>query len=289
MNGFSWGTGNAPFTALLAENVGLDKRSYVFSFNSFLFNFSVIIGNLLSGLVDVFGGFFQMIPVTSYKVLFVMGAILSFLSIIPLLQLTEEKASSKKGNQVLKLKSWKIVKKFSTVNFLIGFGGGLFLPFLLLYMNLRYSASDTLIGTTLAISNAVIAIAFLASPSLVEKIGNVKTIVVTQGLSILPLLMIPLSLEFNTFVLLYSARAVLMNMASPIFASYMMSIVRESERASVSGITATAWTGGSAISSVIAGYVMDVSLDLPLYLCSVFYFLATALFYLFFREQDLKI
>lgn len=287
LSGFSWGTYAAPFTALLAKNAGPDKGSYVFSFHSSLFTGSIIIGNLSVGLVDVLGEFFQMIPFTSYKILFLMGAILSFISIIPPLKLTE-KASSKKVNHVLKLKSWKNVKKFATVNFLNGFGAGLFIPFLPLYMKLRYSASDALIGTALATSNAVIAIAFLASPSLVERIGNVKTIVVTQGLSIIPLLMTPLPLEFNIFILLYSIRAVLMNMASPIFTAYMMSNVEESERASVSGITATTWTGGSAASSIIAGYVMGVSLDLPVYLCSIFYLLATALFYLFFREQDLK-
>jgi MFS family permease len=155
-------------------------------------------------------------------------------------------------------------------------------------MNLRYTASDTLIGNTLAISNAVIAIAFLASPRLVDKIGTINSIIVTQGLSIIPLVMIPQLVEFEFFILIYSTRAVLMNMASPVTISYMMSVVDENERASVLGITAMAWTGGSAISSTIAGFIMDVSLDLPIYFCSIFYFLSTALFYFFFRKQNIK-
>jgi MFS family permease len=191
--------------------------------------------------------------------------------------------------QIVKFKSWDIMKKFFTFNFLIGFGAGFFIPFLPLYMTLRYSVSDTLVGNALALSNAVIAIAFLISPQLVTKIGTVKSIVLTQGLSIIPLLMIPHLGQFDYFIVTYSLRAVLMNMASPITVSYMMSVVDENERASISGITATAWTGGNAISAIIAGFIMDVSLDLPIYLCSLFYCLSTVLFYFSFRSKNSKV
>lgn len=284
LSGFSWGTYSAPFTALMAEEAGPDDGSYVFSLNSFLFNVSFIIGNLSLGLVDLFEGVFTMIPTAAYRALFMVGAILSSFSIIPPLQLTEARAPSGGGNQLLRLRSWGVVKRLSVVNLLLGFGAGLFIPFVPLYMSLRYSTSDALIGTALALSNSAIAIAFLASPVLVEKVGRVAAIVVTQGLSIIPLLMIPLTPEFSAFVLLYSLRAVLMNMASPIHTSFMMSIVKEGERASVSGITTTAWTGGNAISSIIAGHVMNLSLDLPVYLCGAFYSIATAAFYLFFAK-----
>lgn len=288
LSGFSWGVYSAPFTALLAENVGGKRRSYVFSFHSFLFSLSIIMGNLSSGLVDVFEGVLQLTPITSYKVLFVVGAIVEGLSIIPLLQLTKEKASTPKETKIFKLKAWKDVQKFSAVNFLVGFGAGLFIPFLPLYLNVRYAASEAFIGTTLAVSEAVVAVAFLASPSLVEKMGVVKMVVVTQGLSIIPFVMMPLPIDVNAFTLLYSARTVLMNMATPIFTSYMMSVVDERERASVSGITTTAWVGGNAISSFLGGYLMEVFLDLPIYLCSVFYVFATILFYFFFHKLDPK-
>ena len=288
LSGFSWGVYSAPFTALLAENVGVDRRSYVFSFNSFLFSLSTIMGNLSSGLVDVFEGVLQMRPITSYKVLFVAGAMVMGLSVIPLLRLTEEKASAQKETEVFKLKAWKAVKKFSAVNFLVGFGAGLFIPFLPLYLNMRYAASEALIGTVLAASDAVVAIAFLASPSLVERIGAVRTVVVTQGLSIIPFVMMPLPIDVNAFTLLYAVRTVLMNMASPIFTAYMMSVVDDQERASVSGITTMAWVGGNAISSFLGGYLIDINLDLPIYLCSVLYVLATSLCYFFFHKLDPK-
>jgi MFS family permease len=284
-NGFSWGIYNSSFTALLAENTEGNNRTYVFSFNAFLFNLAFIIGNLSLGLVDIVTEFSQIIPLTSYKMLFLFGAFLSFLSLIPLFYYREETVYSQKVTKSLTIRSKDVVIKFSLVNFLIGFGAGLFIPFIPLYMNLQYGASDAVIGNTLAISNAVIAIAFLVSPRIVDKIGAVKSIVVTQGLSILPLLILPQLIDVESFIVFYSIRAVLMNMASPVITSYMMGVVETNERASVSGITATAWTGGSAISSVIAGFIMDVSLELPVYFCSIFYVLSTVLFYYFFRKK----
>jgi MFS family permease len=288
LSGFSWGVYSAPFTARLAAKVGVERRSYVFSFNSFLFSLATILGNLSSGLVDVFEDSLLLSPITSYKVLFVAGAIVEGLAIIPLLQLTEEKRSASKDTKIVKLKAWKVVKKFSFVNFLVGFGAGLFIPFLPLYLNMRYAASEALIGTVLAASDAVVAIAFLASPSLVERIGAVRTVVVTQGLSIIPFVMMPLPIDVNAFTLLYAVRTVLMNMASPIFTAYMMSVVDGRERASVSGITTMAWVGGNAVSSFLGGYLMDIYLDLPIYLCSVLYVLATSLCYFFFHKLDPK-
>ena len=291
LNGFSWGIYNASFTALLADNTNEEKRTTVFSLNSFLFNVAFIIGNISSGLVDVFEEFYQIVPITSYQILFFLGIIITFMSLIPLVYYREKKVLPRKMEfaQIVKFKSWDIMKKFFTFNFLIGFGAGFFIPFLPLYMILRYSVSDTLVGNALALSNAVIAIAFLISPHLVAKIGTVKSIVLTQGLSIIPLLMIPHLGQFDYFIVTYSLRAVLMNMASPITASYMMSVVDENERASISGITATAWTGGNAISAIIAGFIMDVSLDLPIYLCSLFYCLSTVLFYFSFRSKNSKV
>ena len=77
-----------------------------------------------------------------------------------------------------------------------------------------------------------------------------------------------------------------MNMSSPVFTSYMMGAVSKEEMASVAGITATAWNGSTAISTIISGYIMNVIVDIPVYLCGVFYILSTTLFYIFFRTHE---
>jgi len=46
--------------------------------------------------------------------------------------------------------------------------------------------------------------------------------------------------------------------------------------------------GGNAISSFLGGYLIDINLDLPIYLCSVLYVLATSLCYFFFHKLDPK-
>lgn len=286
LNGFSSGIFNASFIALLTDKIEAEKRGHIFSLSAFFFNLAIIIGNLSVGFVDVFENVFQMSPITSYRILFFGGAVLSTVSIIPLLHITEKASYSTKEKLTMNVSSWKTIKKFSIVNLFIGFGAGMFIPFISLYMSLRFDVLDALIGSAIALSNGIIAISFLVSPYVKERMGSVRTVVLTQGLSIVPLLLMSLPFDFNTFVVLYIIRAALMNMASPISIAYMMGTVEENERASISGITAAAWSGGSAISSVIAGNIMDVSLDLPIYLCSGFYLIATILFYLFFNKED---
>ncbi len=97
----------------------------------------------------------------------------------------------------------------------------------------------------------------------------------TQGLSVIPLLLIPTSQNFVIAAFFYTIRSALMNMSSPVFTSYMMGAVSKEEMASVAGITATAWNGSTAISTIISGYIMNVVVDIPVYLCGVFYILST--------------
>ena len=79
-----------------------------------------------------------------------------------------------------------------------------------------------------------------------------------------------------------------MNMAAPVFTAFMMSTVREDERASVSGLATTAWNGMNATSTVASGFLMDVALNFPVYICVLCYTLSTGLAYLCFRSTAVK-
>ncbi len=176
LNGFSFGTYNAPFIALLTERTHNKKRSYVFSFNSFIMNFSMIAGNLLAGTADILKSKLHLTASFSYRIFFWVGAVFILASLLPLILMEEDTGYTKKRTKILNIKSWRVIWMFSSVNALIGFGAGFFIPLLPLYMNLRFQASGAHIATLLAVSNVLMGIAFLASPKMVDVIGNVKTI-----------------------------------------------------------------------------------------------------------------
>ena len=288
LNGISFGTYNAPFIALLTERTHHEKRSYVFSFNSFIMNFSMIVGNLLAGTADILRSKLRFSTSFSYRIFFGVGVVFVLISILPLVLMEEDTSYIKKRTKVLNIKSWQVIWMFSIVNALIGFGAGFFIPLLPLYLNLRFHVSSAYIAVLLAASNVMMGIAYLASPRVVELIGNVKTVTLTQGLSVIPLLLIPTSQNFAIAAFLYTIRSVLMNMSHPVFTSYMMGAVSKEERASVAGITSTAWNGSTAISTIISGYIMNRLVNIPIYLCGVFYILSTTLFYIFFKTHEIQ-
>jgi MFS family permease len=126
---------------------------------------------------------------------------------------------------------------------------------------------------------------YFVAPKLMEKIGPVKATVFAQTPSILVLLLVPFSSNFVVAALLLTVRSVLMNFATPIIATYTMNLVVREERALVSGITTMAWNGANALGTMLAGQFMEMYLDLPVFLCSIFYAMSIPLFYIFFKGE----
>ena len=284
LSGFSLGTYVAPFTALIAEKVESATRSYVFSISAFLFAFGSLIGSFLAGFTkEMFESLLHLPPISSYKLIFWISVAFATASLLPLILIEEQRDQSKTKWHVIK--SWEIMVKFSLVNGLIGLGAGLFVSLLPLYLNVKFSASDIEIGVLFAVSNAIMGFSYFVAPKLMEKIGPVKATVFAQTPSILVLLLVPFSSNFVVAALLLTVRSVLMNFATPIIATYTMDLAVREERALVSGITTMAWNGANALGTMLAGQFMEMYLDLPVFLCSIFYAMSIPLFYVFFKGE----
>jgi MFS family permease len=285
LGGFSWGAYIAPFQAIIADKVETARRSYAYSLSSFLFSFGLIIGSLLAGLKEIFEFTFHFTPIFSYKLMFWLLVSIGIASIVPLIPIKEESKVDAKAKSGFTIKSWRSIGKLSLFQGLIGLGAGFFVTLLPLYLNMKFSALEAETGILLAISNAVTGLSYLAAPKLLEALGSVKSIVLSQGIAVLLLILIPLSPSFEIVCILYAARTMLMNVATPIISTYTTELVEKDEIALTSGVTTTAWNGGNAVSTMVAGQIMGTNLDLPLYLCGLTYALSIMLFYFFFKTD----
>lgn len=283
--GFSLGTYIAPFQAIIANKVETARRSYTYSLSSFLFSFGLIIGSLLAGLKEILEFTFHLTPIFSYKLMFWLLVAIGILSIVPLIPIKEESKVDAKVKKRFTIKSWGSIGKLSLFQGLIGLGAGFFVALLPLYLNMKFSALEAEIGILLAISNAVTGLSYLAAPKLLETMGSVRSIVLSQGFAVLLLLLIPLSPSFEVVGLLYATRTMLMNFAEPIISTYTTELVEMDEVAFTYGVTTTAWNGANAISTMVAGQIMRTNLDLPPYFCGVTYALSIMLFYFFFKSD----
>lgn len=284
LSGFSWGAWTAPYTAIIADNVEQVKRSHAFSISAFLFTSGSIVGSIIAGGKELIESTLLLTPLDSYKIIFWLSIVLGVSSLVPLIFLKEE-SRERTSKGFFTIHSWKVIGKFSLINAFIGLGAGLFITLVPLYLNFKFSASETEIGVLFAISNAIMALSYFTAPKLMEIMGPVKAIISAQVPAILLLTIIPFSPIFSIAAFLYIGRTILMNFAHPIYTTFAMNLVDKEERSLASSITTMAWNGTSAIGTMIGGQLMEIQIDLPAFICSVSYALSTILLYLFFKSD----
>jgi MFS family permease len=276
-------------TALLAEKAGEAHRTTAFSLSAFLSS----IGWGLSGfaiplvlVLESFGLNNLQAHVTLYLVLAA-----SSVAVTPLLFRIEESRTSAKAKNIrefLPRKSRGVMVKYAVTVVLIAFGAGLFNPLMTLWFKLAFGVPDTVSGPVIGLSGFLIAAFTLGAPNLARRFGLVKSIVLTQGLSMVFMIAVPIAPTFAAAGGVYVIRTFIMNVAGPLGTSLIMGLVDADERGAASGINAAITRFPNSISTVIGGAMMrEGMLALPFYIASVLYSVSICLFWFFFRKAKL--
>ncbi|WP_245606104.1 MFS transporter [Thermus amyloliquefaciens] len=140
---------------------------------------------------------------------------------------------------------------------IIGFGAGLVIPFLNLYLREKFGLSYSVTGFIFALSALATGVAMLLQPLLVERMGKLGAIVLVQALS-LPFLAILAWvpwLPLVTFALL--VRGALMNAAGPVYAALVMDYLEEGERPGFFLVEGALWSLLFALGSALSGVVQE--------------------------------
>jgi MFS family permease len=276
--------------ALLAEKAEASLRNSIFSLYGFAQSIAFGIGGLaISGVVlfEILGFSNK----TSHTMLYVTIASLSLASTLILLKVKESARSNKikkketADEKFAHKQSRTILAKYALTGAIIAFGAGMVVPLMSAWLKLQYGISDSISGLILGTTSLVIGVATLASPFIAKKIGLIKAIVVTQAASTLFMFATPLFSSYFIASSIYTVRAFLMNMASPLSQSMIMGLVDEDERGAASGINAALWRLPNALSTFIGAYLMGIGqLSAPFFIASSLYTLSILLFWRFFRK-----
>lgn len=290
VEGVSEGAFAASTSALLAEKAGDMRRNSAFSLLGFVSGIASGAGSFLIAVVAVFSGF-GLTDKASHTLLYLILALMSLSSTLIMIKITESQAQKKAKagiRELLPKKSIGVLIKFLVTSAIIAFGAGLIVPLMSAWFSGRYGISDAISGPILGVSNIVIGVATLASPPLARRIGCVNAIVLTQAFSTLFMFATPLSPDFLSASIIYTSRAFLMNMASPLQQSMIMGLVAEEERGAASGVSAALWRLPNALSTVIGAYLIGIGqLTTPFFLAGLFYVVSIALFWWYFKEATL--
>ena len=288
--GIAEGAFSASGNALLAEKAGDERRTSAFSLYGFASGIAFGLGSFMISIIVIFE-IFGFTAKESHVLLYVILAALSMASTLIILKVSESKGLKKATAGVTGLlpkKSKNVVIKYVFSSAIIAFGAGMVVPLMSLWLGLRYGISDAISGPILGTSNIVIGVATLAAPPLAKRIGLVRAIVVTQGISTVFMFATPLSPDYISASFVYTWRAFLMNMASPLQQSMIMGLVAEDERGTASGISAALWRLPNALSTSIGAWLMGIGLlAAPFFLASLFYIVSIALFWYYFRKTKM--
>lgn len=280
----------ASSSALLAEKAENAKRNSAFSLYGFAQGIAFGFGSMVIPAIVIFG-LFGFTNKESHVLLYIITAVLSLASTFLILKVSESKRlkNPRAGvREFLPRKSKAVLLKYILTGAIIAFGAGMVVPLMTAWFGLRFGTSDTVSGPILGMSSTLIGVATLAAPSLAKRLGLVKAIVVTQAASMVFMFATPLSPDFASASFVYSMRALLMNMASPLSQSMIMGIVTEGERGAASGLSGALWRLPNALSTYIGAWLMGMGLlSEPFFMAGLFYLVSITLFWFYFRKAEI--
>ncbi|MGC8565355.1 MAG: MFS transporter [Thermoplasmata archaeon] len=287
LQGIAFANSSSSFTALMAEKTEGGNRNVIFASNSFISGFFMAIGMIIGGIPPYLQSIYHMDIFNSYRILFLISIIGYLLSTVIILNVKEEYRGTKK-TRIFPEKSKSIIIKLSVLG-LIGLGAGVIVRLFPYWFYLKYGINVDVLGPIFAISQIVTSFATMVSPWLASKMGEIKTIVFTESLSVLILFTMPFLPFYYLAGIFLITRNALMNMSGPIMTSFTMSIIPPEERALGSAIIQFFDAIPRSFGPALGGYFIYLGfLDLPFYFTGTLYAISIFMFYMFFKNIKLK-
>jgi len=285
--GVSEAASSASISALLAAKCEDTKRNSAFSMFGFAQSTAFGLGAIAILVTSSISSFSNK---ESHVLLYVTLAVLSLFSTFIIFKVNESKSSKANASlsELLPRKSKNVLAKYVLTGAIIALGAGMVVPLMTAWMKARYGIPDSLSGPILGISSIVIGVSTLAAPSLAKRFGVVNAIVVTEAFSTIFMFATPLSPNYIFASVVYTSRAFLMNMSSPLAQSMIMGLVPEDERGAASGVSSALWRLPNALSSFVGAWLIGMGLlSAPFFLAALLYLISVGLFWYFFRNTKM--
>lgn len=188
------------------------------------------------------------------------------------------------------VRNWNFIGKFAGTVSTVGLGAGMIVLFFNIFFSQEFAADSSLIGVIFGINTVVLAVGNFLAPAMADRIGKVRTVVLTEALSVPFLLMISWAPVLWLAVVAYVSRTVLMNMGGPVSNAFFMEYLDKEERATAVGIVRSGDSFVRGIAANIGGMLLAAGMyRLPYILVSGLYILAVIMFYGFFRNKEMAL
>lgn len=296
----------------LAANVTKENRLRLFSIHASLVLAAQVIGSLGGGVFADILKSAGMSNVTSLQYVLLIGGIATFLGTLPLFFVRESAIHNKQPallpkqhslisapNKEIHIKrsspsDWKFISLFVFTQLLIGTGSGLVVPYLNLYFTDRFDISLSLMSILISLGQIMTIVSMMIGPSLANKVGPVKAVVIFQMLSLPFLLLTGYTYSLVIASVSFLFRQALMNAANPISSSILIDRVSEKRRGIANSLMQTAFMIGWATMGPVQSYLVTTfgsyhGYAITFTITGLLYVTASIFFYLMFRGKPIPL
>ncbi len=174
--------------------------------------------------------------------------------------LPKAEASDAPQPQAALQSSKKTVYTLAALFSLDAFGGGFVVQSLVaLWLYQRFGMAVSVASAIFFWTGLLTAFSYLVAARIAGRIGLLKTMVFTHLPSSVCLILIPFMPALGWVIALLLVRSALSQMDVPTRSSYVMAVVPPAERAAAASVTSVPRSLASAVSPVLAGYLLGVS------------------------------
>jgi len=283
--GIAEGAFLSSWNAAIADQTTVENREAAFSLSFIVAQVALGLGFSLPVFFPAIRSATGLSSVDVHRYAMIAVAFASLLSPLAMLRLyAGNRPTPTPASEAASRKGLRPLLKFSALNALIGLGAGFIIPLVPTWLFLKYGVPDTYSGPLLGLANVTIGFAAVGSALLSRRLGPVRAIVLTQGLS--TVFMVALAFSPTPLVAggVYLVRAALMNMSSPISDAFLMGIIPPGQRGLASAVNTLFWRLPNSVSTVVGGSLLAAgNYELPFFLAAGFYVVSITGFYAVFR------
>lgn len=269
------------------------ERAHLFAVGGGVSLLGVFAGSLVGGIMpQIFVDWLSFSPTQSfvipYRYTLWLSLIPTAFAILLITQMTTDTPTPSNDRLAIRnVKNWGFIGKYTLTIASVGLGAGMIVMFFNLFFTHEFPIDSQIVGLIFGANTLILSAGNFLAPALADKIGKVRTVVLTEALSVPFLLTLAYADTLQLAIIGYVTRNVLMNMAGPISNAFFMEGLTKEERATAVGVVRSADSFVRAIAAIIGGWLLALGLyRLPYVLVSGLYVLGITLFYGFFRNKE---
>ncbi len=246
--------------SLLARSVGDKDRTLLFAFYSVSGALMGAFGTLIASVTDFGPRWLGISSLETMRLLFVLYAAIGLAAGFIYRGVSEPIRSPGEKQHAPLGPSRQIVYRLTALFSVDAFGGGFFVQTILaLWLFQAFNLPVAVASTIFFWTNLLSAASYLAAVPIARRFGLINTMVFTHLPANLCLVAIPFVHDLNTVVGLLMVRSLLSQMDVPTRTSYIMAVVTPPERPAAASLTSVPRSLASAVSPILAGYLIGLS------------------------------